>query len=456
MHKHCNPNGFLSIFFKGFLVISLLSGCQHFPSLFQEQTETLQTPQVSDQNVTTHEFHRYGEQTLIGDLAALVSEKEDSLPDIARHYGLGFNDVSIANPTLSPWTPKPGSKVLLPLRFILPDTAHQDIVLNLANMRMFYYPKNQPDKVYTYPVGIGREGWSTPMGLTKIISKTVNPAWTVPASIHQEHAQKGDKLPNVVVSGPNNPLGKFAMRLAIPGYLIHGTNKPYGIGLQVSHGCIQLYPEDIETLFDKIRVGTAVNIVHQPYLTAWQDSVLYLEANEPLQKWEKNKSQLKKQLFKNLKKISQTHQVDIDWERVETIIQQANGIPTPILRNSPGFAELVDNALLLSHPIRLFQQPVIEELRHTDWALLVASFDNENEAQELTVMLNHQGPIIPARKVQKDQNYYVIAGPFKNKAEMLSVAKRIKLDFELKATPLKPQMVSEAQNPDSQRKQQLN
>lgn len=439
-----NPTALFSIFVKGLLLSLLLSGCQHFPGLFPDRPEPKPTLQVSNDNVTTHEFQRSDGQAIIGELATLTSKENDSLPDIARHFGLGFNDISNANPNLSPWTPTPSSRVVLPLRFILPEAPLRDIVLNLANMRMFYYPKNQPDKVFTYPVGIGREGWSTPMGLTRIISKTVNPTWNVPESIHQEHAQKGDKLPAVVRAGPDNPLGKYAMRLAVPGYLIHGTNKPYGIGMQVSHGCIQLYPEDIEKLFDKVNIGTSVNIVHQPYLTAWHEGMLYLEANEPLQKWANNKAQLKKQLLKTLNQISRKRQVDIDWAKVETILARADGIPAPILKNSPALTELAENALQLSHPVQFYEQPVVEELSKVDWALLVASFDNEIEARQLATMLNHQGPIIPARKVQKDSSYYVIAGPFKNKAEMQAAAKRIKLDFELKAKPLKPQIASES------------
>ena len=418
---------------------TLLSGCQHFPTLFPEKSEPEPVPLVNKtSSITTHEFQRTEGQTLIGELATLHSQENDSLPDIARHYGLGFNDIANANPQLSPWVPTTDSKVVLPLRFILPEVPHKDIVLNLANMRMFYFPKNQPDKVLTYPVGIGRDGWNTPMGVTQIISKTVNPTWNVPASIHQEHAQKGDQLPTAVRAGPNNPLGKYAMRLALPSYLIHGTNKPYGIGMQVSHGCIQLYPEDVEVLFNKVKIGTSVNIIHQPYLTAWHDDMLYLEANQPLSKWATDKAQLQKQLTKKLKQISAKRDVLIDWEKVKQILQRADSIPTPILQNSPTLTQIADSAIQLNHPEQFYQQPNVGEIRRNDWALLVASFKNELEAQQLSAMLNHQGPIIPARKVQKANHYYVIAGPFKNKEEMQAAAKRLKVDFELKAKPLKP------------------
>ncbi len=444
MLSHHQQSTYHTNLLTSLLLIMFLSGCQQFPLYFSatQPTESIST-NVSDETLALHQFSITKEQGVIGKLATLTSEQNDSLPDIARHYGLGFNDVSNANPELSAWTPQTGSRVLLPARFILPDAPRKDIVLNLANMRMFYYPKNDSANVYTYPVGIGREGWSSPIGQTKIISKTVNPTWTVPASIHQEHAEKGDKLPSVINPGPENPLGKYAMRLAVPGYLIHGTNKPYGIGLQVSHGCIQLYPEDIESLFDKIRIGTSVNIVHQPYLVGWDANMLYLEANSPLQKWANQTPQLKKQLLKRLQQIGHERQVSIDWDRVESILEHANGIPTPIIKNSPTLAELTTLAPQLKHPEQFYQQPIIEPLENDDWALLVASFNNETEAQTLAAMLNHQGPIIPARKVHKDKNYYVIAGPFKDKSEMQAAAKRIKLDFELKPTPLKPLAAAE-------------
>jgi L,D-transpeptidase ErfK/SrfK len=434
----------------GVILLSILtSGCQHltfFPDLsenlaFQENKPEKVHPQT--ETIEAHEFQLADGQTMVGTLAAVDTRENDTLSDIARHFGLGYNDISKANPTITPWTPQPGSRVLLPLQFILPDAPHKGIILNLANMRLFYYPKQQPDKVFTYPVGIGRQGWNTPMGLTSIVAKKANPTWVVPESIHQEHAEKGDSLPRVVAAGPDNPLGLYAMRLGFPRYLMHGTNKPYGIGMQVSHGCVQLYPEDIEVLFKKASVGLPVRIIHQPYLTAWDQDMLYLEANEPLQKWTQDKTRLKKQLLKQLHQISAKKKVAIDWKKVDGIIQRADGIPTPILEQSPDVTTIAANAVQLAHPEQLYQQPVVGELKDSDWSILVASFDNEIEAQKLATMLNHQGPIIPARKIQKNDAYQVIAGPFKNKKEVNAVAKRIRMDFEIDVEPLKPRLISE-------------
>jgi L,D-transpeptidase ErfK/SrfK len=389
-------------------------------------------------DVTKHEFDVSGGQELVGELAAVETRENDTLPDVARHFGLGYNDITAANTGVSAWTPRANSRVILPLQFILPDTPRKGIVLNVANMRMFYYPRRERNKVFTYPVGIGRDGWNTPMGMTSVAVKTPNPDWHVPPSIHREHAAKGHHLPSVVRSGPDNPLGFYAMRLAIGSYLIHGTNKPFGIGMQISHGCVQMYPEDIEVLFKKTPVGTPVRIIHQPYLTAWQGNMLYLEANEPLEKWAGSKRQLKKQATKDLRKLAKAHNCTVDWTKVDRVLDRADGIPTPVLANSPDVPELAKTAVELAHPGKLYGQPALETLDDSDWAMLVATFNNENDAQKLAAMLNHQGPPIPARKVEVNNAYQVVAGPFKSKKQAKEAASRIRFDFEIESKLLEP------------------
>ena len=194
------------------LAVGLLSGCQFEPTninflefppptiTFPPDTEDEQEPKLSD--IATREFPIAKDRSSVGDLALISAHEGDTSPDIARHFGLGYNEIAIANPDIRTWTPKAGARVLLPLRFILPDAPRKGIVLNLANMRMFYYPKNQPDVVFTYPVGVGRDGWNTPLGQTTVVAKKVDPAWTVPESIRREHAAKGDPLPKVVPPGP--------------------------------------------------------------------------------------------------------------------------------------------------------------------------------------------------------------------------------------------------------------
>lgn len=420
----------------------LLTGCQNFSNLFASSRPV--TPVITPQPTAAtaqHDFAIAPDQDMVGNLAVVNSAEGDTLSDIARHFGLGYTDITIANPSVAPWTPKVGSQVLLPMQFILPEAPHKGIVLNLATMRMFYYPKKQ-DKVWTYPVSIGRDGWGTPMGLTKVAVKTANPEWHVPDSIYREHAQKGDILPRVVKSGPNNPLGYYAMRLALPRYLIHGTNKPYGIGMKVSHGCIQMYPEDIEVLFHDVNVGTPVQIVHQPYLAAWHNNMLYMEAHDPITQTAGSKKAKQKEFLLKLKKMAKRSGAKVDWDKVKSALLSSDGIPTPILVNSPDMASLVNSAEHLARPGRLYGQPAPAPITSNDWSILVDTFKDETAAQRMVAMLTHQGPSIPAHKIQKDGDYHVIAGPFKDKKETKAYAKRIRYEFEIDVKPIEPALLS--------------
>ncbi|MFA5982993.1 MAG: L,D-transpeptidase family protein [Methylococcaceae bacterium] len=419
------------------IVATLLTGCQNLP-LFSDEELPPVTSAIPEQLETleSHHFQLSPQQNIIGKLAIVDSQAHDNLPDIARHFGLGYNDITRANPVIDPWLPAAKQHILLPLQFILPDAPHSGIVLNLANMRLFYYPEKTTNSVLTYPVGIGRQGWNTPVGLTQIIAKKNKPQWIVPDSILREHAEKNDPLPKVVPTGPDNPLGEYAMPLGFPGYLIHGTNKPYGIGMQISHGCIQLYPEDIEQLFKKSSVGMPVRIVHQPYLTAWQGNMLYLEAHPPLEKWESQKNQLKTALLKNLKRLSAVKQIHIDWEKVDSIVARADGVPTPILSNSPGIAEIIANAIVLKHPQQWYGQLNVAAIGKHDLAILAASFNQASDAHKFTAMLNHQGPPIPARTIVNNDQFWVVAGPFKSVNDANSAIHRIKINFEMDAKPL--------------------
>ncbi len=223
--------------------------------------------------------------SIIGKLDSTVVGREYTLLDIAREYGFGYQDLKLLNPEIDIWMPKDGEVVQLPSRFILPNVPREGVVLNIPEMRLYYFPphkKGEPVEVYTYPLGVGREGWDTPYKKTRIVGKKKHPDWRPPKSILKEHEDAGDPLPKVVKAGPDNPLGDYALRLGLPAYLIHGTNKPWGIGMRVSHGCIRLYPEDIAELFQKVKVGTPVNIINKPYKIGGADGVLYLEAHPPL------------------------------------------------------------------------------------------------------------------------------------------------------------------------------
>ena len=216
---------------------------------------------------------------VIGSVTTVRARYEDTLLDIARRTNIGQDHMQRVNPDVDRWLPGDGTIVTVPSQHILPRGPRTGLVLNLPEMRMYYYPPKkpgQPAQVQTYPMSIGRMDWATPLGVTKIVEKTKNPTWTPPESIRREHAAKGDPLPRVVPAGPNNPLGEYKMRLGIPGYLIHGTNKPQGVGMRVSHGCIRMLPEDIEKLFPQIPTGTPVTIVNQPVKAGWYGGKLYL------------------------------------------------------------------------------------------------------------------------------------------------------------------------------------
>jgi L,D-transpeptidase ErfK/SrfK len=411
----------------------LLTACQNSPPIVSEPA-----PVKYYHNLETHNFSINKDQNLIGSLAAIKTQANDTLPDIARHFGLGHNDIISANPEVDPWLPEPDTQVLLPLTFLIPDVPRQGIVLNLANMRMFYFPQQNPKKVATYPVGIGRDGWDTPQGLTKIISKTKNPVWNVPPSIQQEHAKKGDPLPSTVPAGPNNPLGEYAMRLALGSYLVHGTNKPYGVGMQMSHGCLNLYPEDIKILFNDTKVGTQVTIVEQPYLIGYDKGMLFLEAHKPLQA-HKN---FRYPLFTRIRELAKKHKLTIDWSKVEQILTQATGVPTPIMAQGMNFKELADSAFLVAHPERFYGQPVPKQFTTDSWTVTAASIANERTARKLAALLNHQGPTIPAKAIQQGELFHVVAGPFTNNKEAKTALKRIYLEFELKGKINPPQSLA--------------
>lgn len=226
------------------------------------------------------------DQSVVGEPQVVFARAQDTLSDLAREYGLGFDELIEANPGVSPWLPGDGTPVLLPTQYVLPDVPRDGVVLNIASKRLFYFPEfeeGEQQKVFTYPIGIGRVGWETPLGSTRVISKATDPTWYVPLSVRREHAEMGDPLPSVVPPGPDNPLGSHVLKLDMPGYLIHGTNQPYGVGMRVSHGCVRLYPENIELLYGFVDIGEQVMIINEPYLLGTLDGDLYFEAHAPLE-----------------------------------------------------------------------------------------------------------------------------------------------------------------------------
>jgi L,D-transpeptidase ErfK/SrfK len=296
---------------------------------------------------------------IVGHIQKTLVGKDDTLPDIARRFDVGYEEMLLANPGVDPWLPGVGREVIVPTEFVLPVAPHQGLVVNVAAMRVYYYPphkKGEPQMVFTHPIGIGKVGWKTPEGTTKIVSRQKDPIWVVPKSVRDEHAKDGDMLPAQVPPGPDNPLGAYEFRLEWPSYLLHGTNKPYGVGMRSSHGCMRMYPEDIAVFFDLLPIGTKVTVVNQPYVFGWRDGMLYLQAytvmEDDSRDWSKNRQRLLTHLLnpKLQKKISD-HDKEIDWQRLGDLAHTPRAVPVPITGAQPGIDEVLSSSLLVENTV---------------------------------------------------------------------------------------------------------
>jgi len=290
------------------------------PSHPEEKIERVEVtppslPSHLEEKIEQNEFSVAKENDVIGRLAFIRLEKGDTLPDIARHFSLGFNEISAANPGMDVWVPKAGERIMLPLSFILPDAPRKGIVINLAAMRLFQFKGDSKSLIVsTYPVGVGTEERPSPMGQMYVARKVTRPTWYVPASIAKDHFKKGDPLPAAVLPGPQNPLGEYALYLSKPTYLIHGTNKPASIGLRATNGCIRLYPENIKILYENTPVKTPVCIVDQPYLIGQRDGVVYMEVHAPPEDSDAVEFDKIYAILRNIEKESGR---TLDWNKVK-------------------------------------------------------------------------------------------------------------------------------------------
>jgi L,D-transpeptidase ErfK/SrfK len=304
--------------------------------------------------IDTHRFEiDAAHDDVVGQVQVTISTKEDTLPDIARRFNIGYEEIVRANPGVDPWLPGAGKEIVLPTQFVLPNSVRQGIVINIAAMRLFYFPPAKPGEkqvVYTHPIGIGRVGWQTPEGATKVVSKQKDPVWIPPESVRKEHKENGEILPARVPAGPDNPLGRFKFTLGWPSYLIHGTNKPYGVGLRSSHGCIRLYPEDVEKIFAMVNPGTTVTVVNQPFVFGWHEGELYLQGFDVLEDdkrdWSKAQPKLlSKTLSKRIQSELAARKSTVDWQRVAQITRDPRGLVVSV-----SSAAMSEDALIASAP----------------------------------------------------------------------------------------------------------
>lgn len=311
-----------------FILILSLQGCAIFGKV---KIEPWFSPSYPEEEIKQNEFSIAKEDDIIGRLAFIRLEKEDTLPDIARHFSLGINEISAANPGVDIWVPDAGKRIMLPLSFILPTAPKKGIVINLAAMRLFQFKGDGKSlKVSTYPVGIGTSERPTPMGQMYVERKMIRPTWHVPASISEDHRKKGDPLPAIVLPGPENPLGEYALYLSKSTYLVHGTNKPSSIGLKATNGCIRLYPEDVKKLYNDTPINTPVCIVNQPYLIGRRNGIIYLEAHAPLE--DSGAAELKK-MYTKLKIIEKNLHTKLTGKKLRQYFPKPGGFLFPYPRS---------------------------------------------------------------------------------------------------------------------------
>ncbi|MZI94604.1 L,D-transpeptidase family protein [Vibrio sp. CAIM 722] len=265
---------------------------------------------------------------MVGSIQYHEVKKHETMAQIAKQYDVGFLALMAANKGVDPFLPQEGYVLTIPSQIILPDVPYQGIVVNLAELRLYYF---EPKKhvVHIFPVGIGRIGRDTPVMETKISQKRPHPTWTPPQSIREEYAKKGVELPKVVPAGPDNPLGDYALRLAYGAgdYLIHGTNKDFGIGLRVSSGCIRMEPENIDWLFHHVHTGLKVKVINDPIKTTLEpDRSVYMEAHEPLTR----SDGVKKRLTMPIELKWWLDEYGISAVKAQAVITAQNGVPVQV------------------------------------------------------------------------------------------------------------------------------
>lgn len=281
---------------------------------------------------------------LVGKLQSIRATKDETLLDIARMYDIGQEAILLVNPGVDRWLPGSGTAVVIPSWHVLPAALRSGLVLNLPEMRLYSFA-DQGQIVHTYPVSVGRMDWKTPLGESRIVRKQKDPAWYPPESVKQEAAADGKEMPDVVPAGPDNPLGQYALRLNLPGYLIHGTNKPYGVGMRVTHGCIRLLPEDIEELFGSVKTGAKVQLVNQPVKLGWDNETLFMEVHPPLEEDEDARANLLRYALELVYQELEKRPAVLLGRELHRAVEEQTGMPVAISRPDQRPAQSIHNPL---------------------------------------------------------------------------------------------------------------
>jgi len=273
---------------------------------------------IGTQKAIAGGFSYSNNNTVVGSAQHHIVVPKETLLDIVRNFGLGYNELSLLYPKMDPWIPSPGRNLVIPTQWILPSTKLFGLVINLPELRLYHFiPKT--GMVTTYPVGIGDVGWETPLAVSHVIHRQVDPTWLVPKSLRAKYGATS------IPPGPNNPLGKYWLGLSLIGYGIHGTNSPWGIGRRVSHGCIRLYPEHIVLLFDKVYVNTPVEIVYEPVKIGFRDQNIFMEVHPDIYN---RIPDLQAQT------LSRLHELDIlshvSFSLVKNALEKQSGLPVRV------------------------------------------------------------------------------------------------------------------------------
>ncbi|QBF83724.1 LysM peptidoglycan-binding domain-containing protein [Shewanella maritima] len=261
----------------------------------------------------------------------VVPEGKTTLEAIAAKFQLGLTNMMQANPGVDPYLPTPGSTLIIPHQLILPNTKREGIVVNIAEMRLYYYPKNS-NSVTVLPIGIGQVGRDTPENwVTKVYRKRANPTWTPTKNTREIYAAKGVTLPDVWPAGPDNPMGLFALYVGNL-FALHGTNADFGIGLRVSQGCVRLRDDDIEHLFNSVPVGTRVEFINQPVKVAEESNGgRYVEVHEPLSRTQEEFESNEPVMLELDRKVTRfIAHAETDSFVIKRLLEQRTGMPTRI------------------------------------------------------------------------------------------------------------------------------
>ncbi len=290
--------------------------------------------------------------TVVGQILRVRPGEENTLLDIARHYDLGYHEITWANPGVDPWVPDAHKPIVIPTQFILPPPPWQGIVVNIPQRRLYYFfTESGTARVITLPVSIAREGWSTPLGETTVIAKYKDPAWFVPKSIRDEQIREGEiDFPTYFPPGPDNPMGMLAIRIGFDGIFIHGTNRPWGVGMRTSHGCLHLYPEDALTLFPLMKPGIPVRVINNPFIVGVDAGRLLVthypavaEYPSPSDPFTRAITTLEPYLVAGIAPgdTGIMEPFDIDWDRLQTVVDNNVVVPTAVNLGTPAPDQLL-------------------------------------------------------------------------------------------------------------------